>query len=269
MTGRRLFVALVAAIAVAAMPLTAKTPATPAAKVSLVRLECGSFDVKQYEDLGRRTLSNGCYLIRHGDDYMAWDAGLDAELVGNTQVEEDQTVALGEALGPQFARLGIDPAQVALLGVSHYHGDHLAQAGIFTSAKLLMGAEDFDYLSKNIRNRAGFPWIDGKRPVEKVAGDRDIYGDGSVVMLATPGHTPGHHSLLVRLPDRVVILTGDAVHQRDQLESGKVPGNGTDLVKAAQSLRRMLDIARQEQAQIIVQHDPRDIPTLPAGPAAE
>jgi N-acyl homoserine lactone hydrolase len=255
------------AAALIAVALGGAAPAT--GSVAIWRLDCGSFDVKSYEDLGPRKLSNGCYLLKHDGSYMLWDAGLDAGLIGHPDVSPDATVALDEALEPQLARLGVDPASVEILAISHCHGDHLGQAGIFTKAKLLIGDEDIPCMTETVGGAAAFPWLNGERTLDKVSGDRDIYGDGSVVMLSTPGHTPGHHSLLVRLADRTVILTGDAVHQRDQLESGKMPGNGTDLVAAAASAKRLLKIAKRENATIIVQHDERDDPALPSGPGKQ
>jgi N-acyl homoserine lactone hydrolase len=248
--------------------LAALALGTPPPPVAVWRLDCGSFDVKKYEDLGPRLLSNGCYLIRHGDEYMMWDAGLEAALLGHPQADADATVALAETLEPQLARLGVDPASISILAISHCHGDHLGQARVMSKAKLLIGAADVGCMKEAIGDEATFPWLNGTLPLDAVDGDRDVFGDGSVVMLSTPGHTPGHHSLLVRLPTRTIILTGDAVHQRDQLLSGKVPSNGTDLAAAGQSLKHLLDVAAREHADIIVQHDSRDIAALPGVPVA-
>src|SRR5262249_26316607 len=68
------------------------------------------------------------------------------------------------------------------------------------------------------------PWLKGQSPLEPVSGDKDVYGDGSVIMLAMPGHTPGSYALLVRLAHMgPVLLSGDVVHFEEQLATGNVP----------------------------------------------
>ena len=114
--------------------------------VRLWRLDCGSFDAKDYDGRGPAHMANGCYLIRHRDTYMLWDAGLTDELVGHPEISPEQTVALNEALIPQLVRLGVRPADIRLLGISHFHGDHVGQAKRFPGAKLLIGAADFAVL---------------------------------------------------------------------------------------------------------------------------
>ena len=95
-----------------------------------------------------------------------------------------------------------------------------------------------------------------------------MFGDGSVIMLRTPGHTPGHSSLLVKLQQMgPVILTGDAVHFRENLESDGVPAFNYDRAQTLASLQRLKKIAENLKATIIIQHDARDIEKLPAFPA--
>ena len=120
--------------------------AAPTPNVAIWRLDCGRFQVKDYDGLGPRELSNGCYLIRHSGRYMLWDTGLDEGLLGHPDVSVEQTITLDEGLVPQLARLGLKPAQIADVGISHYHGDHLGQIGHFRSARLLIGKADFDVI---------------------------------------------------------------------------------------------------------------------------
>lgn len=242
-------------------------PADP--KLSVTRLDCGKFVVNDYDGEGPRTLSDGCYLIRHGNTLMLWDAGLDDSLIGHPDVSAEQTVSLDEALVPQLARLGVRPGDIRLLGISHYHGDHLGQARHFPGAEVLIGREDFEVLKKWPAGLEKMrPWLGGNAPTVLVDEDRDVFGDGSVVMLSSPGHTPGHHSLLVRLRGGPILLTGDAAHLRDQLSSLRVPGNATDKVAALASLKRLIEVAAANHATIIVQHDPVDVGRLPGAPKA-
>ena len=96
-----------------------------------------------------------------------------------------------------------------------------------------------------------------------------MFGDGSVVMLYTPGHTPGHHSLLVRLPQTgAVIITGDLPHFHENYESNGVRAFNFDRAQTLASLERMKKIAAGTKATVVIQHDARDVDKLPAFPAS-
>jgi glyoxylase-like metal-dependent hydrolase (beta-lactamase superfamily II) len=105
--------------------------------------------------------------------------------------------------------------------------------------------------------------------VEKVSGDKDVFEDGSVVMLATPGHTMGHYSLLVRLPQSgPVILSGDLWHFSEQVSHNGVPLENVDRAATLASMDRILKSAANLKAKIIIQHEATDIPKLPLFPAS-
>jgi len=248
-------------------------PATPpsAAAVSLARLECGTNQAPT--DVGQRfsdtyaynglkvQLVYSCYVIRHGDDVLVWDTGFPK---GSAPTSPKQTIP--ELLG----QLNIDPARVKYVGLSHYHGDHIGQANLFPQATLLVGKGDWDVLSdaKATPNQGPIaPWLTGGSKVEPLTGDRDVFGDGSVVVLNMPGHTPGHRSLLVRLKETgPVLLTGDLAHFHENYDNNGVPNFNTDRAATLASLDRFKQIAKNLKATIIIQHDQRDIAKLPLFP---
>src|SRR6266567_928299 len=99
--------------------------------------------------------------------------------------------------------------------------------------------------------------------------DKDVWGDGTVRVIRTPGHTPGHSSLLVRLKSgNNFLLSGDAAHFRENYESNGVPAFNYDRAQTVASLERMKKVAANLNATVIIQHDLRDIGKLPAFPAA-
>ena len=111
-------------------------------------------------------------------------------------------------------------------------------------------------------------WIKGDNKVEPQPVDKDVFGDGSVMMLYTPGHTPGHHSLLVKLPQTGnVVISGDAVHFRENYDNNGVPWFNFDRSQTLASIERMKGIIKSFNATLIIQHDARDIDKLPAFPA--
>jgi len=248
--------------------------AQAAPTVTLTRLDCGTNNAPT--DVGARMtdtyaysglkvqLTVSCYLIRHGDDYMVWDTGYP---VGTTPT------APKTPLADLLAQLKVTPDQVKYVGISHYHGDHTGQVSAFPKATLLIGKGDWDVVSDSkspAATTAPFAnWISGGGKVEPLPGDKDVFGDGTVVVLNTPGHTPGHHSLLVRLHDMgPVLITGDLAHFHENYDSNGVPSFNTDRAATLASLDRFKQIATNLHATVIIQHDARDIGKLPAFPAA-
>ena len=99
-------------------------------------------------------------------------------------------------------------------------------------------------------------------------GDCDIFGDGSLRVLFTPGHTPGHSSLLVRLPKTgTVLLTADVAHDRYNLDNRCVPNFNFDADATRASMDRIDAIARDEQATLWINHDIVQAATIPHAPA--
>jgi glyoxylase-like metal-dependent hydrolase (beta-lactamase superfamily II) len=273
---RTIHCSIVGAIAaLAAFPALAQAPA----EVTLTRLDCassaGPADIGRFSDTmayeGKKLqLTASCYLVRHADHYMLWDTGYPAAAAGTTPSGPTVKVALVE----QLAQLKIKPEQINYVGISHYHGDHTGQAASFPQATLLIGQGDWDVLKgptpSGTSNAAPLKhWLGGEGKAEQLARDKDVFGDGTVVILDMPGHTPGHHSLLVRLKEKGnVLLTGDQAHFRENYESNGVPTFNFNRADTLASFDRFKTLAKNLNATVIIQHDPRDIDKLPAFPDA-
>ncbi|MEP6731180.1 MAG: N-acyl homoserine lactonase family protein [bacterium] len=261
------------AVVVSAVALSpARTAAQEAPAVSLTRLDCGTSapptDVGRFSDTyafnGLKVpLVFSCYLIRHGDDYMVWDTGNP-----NGTAPTSPKTSLIDLLG----QLNVKPEQVKYVAISHFHGDHTGQASLFPKSTLLIGKGDWDVISdpKSTAMATLFAnWLSGGSKVEPQAGDKDVFGDGTVIMLNMPGHTPGHHSLLVRLKDMGnVLITGDLSHFHENYDGNGVPTFNTDRAASLASLDRFKKLASNLKATVIIQHDARDVAKLPAFPAA-
>jgi glyoxylase-like metal-dependent hydrolase (beta-lactamase superfamily II) len=267
--------ALLAAGACAAGLAALPAPAQAAADMSLTRLDCGTpqapvavnerfSDTFAYGDLKLQFVFS-CYLVKHGDQYLLWDTGHSMTA---------PNVAPKVSLVDQLAKLNVKPEQINFVGISHYHADHTGQVGSFPNATLLIGKGDWDAITSPKPaagvNFAPFAnWAKGDGKVESLPNDKDVFGDGSVIMLYTPGHTPGHHSLWVKLPQKGnVLITGDAVHFRENYETNGVPWFNFDRAETLASIDRLKKIAAKYKATVIIQHDARDIEKLPAFPAA-
>jgi glyoxylase-like metal-dependent hydrolase (beta-lactamase superfamily II) len=256
--------------ALAGLPASAQAP-----DMSLTRLDCGTpqaptpvnqrfSDTFSFGDLKLQFVFS-CYLIKHGDEYFLWDTG---------HAMTAPNVAPKVSVVDQLAQINIKPEQIKYVGISHFHADHTGQVGSFPKATLLIGKGDWDGITASTpalgANVKPFePWIKGEGKVEALPNDKDVFGDDSAIILNTPGHTPGHRSLLVKLPQMgAVIITGDLVHFRENYETNGVPWFNFDRSQTLASLDRVKKLAANMKATVIIQHDARDIEKLPAFPAA-
>lgn len=258
----------------------AKAHAADAPAMKLWRLDCGTVQVDDlnsfsdtYAYTGRsKRLTASCYLIKHGDDYMLWDTGFSkADLGLPLQGKGSKGDTLTISLVDQLAKLGVDPQKIAIVGISHYHYDHTGQADDFHQARLLMGNRDVQELRapNNPQAKPLAFWLNGSGKLDEVKGDRDVFEDGSVVMLDLPGHTPGHHGLLVKLPKTgYVLLSGDLAHFRENYEANGVPSWNSDRAQSQASLQRVKQIVQNLHALFVIQHEPDDIGKLPQFPQA-
>jgi glyoxylase-like metal-dependent hydrolase (beta-lactamase superfamily II) len=246
-----------------------------AADMSLTRLDCGTpqaptavnqrfSDTYSYGDL-KVQLVYSCYIIKHDGDYLLWDTG---------HAMTTPNFAPKVSIVDQLAKLDIKPDQVKYVGISHYHGDHTGQVASFPTATLLIGAREWDAITapkpaEGVNYKPFEGWIKGENKVEPLplGPDKDVFGDGSVIVLRTPGHTPGHSALLVRLPQTgAVILSGDAVHFRENYDTDGVPIFNYDRAQTLASIERIKKIVASQKAKLIIQHDARDVDKLPVLP---
>lgn len=265
---RPISLAIAASLAAGAAAQQAPTPAPP---LKLWRLDCG-----RIEENGARAwpwqrvpTPTPCYLVGNGNRYLLWDAGTSKRALGNAH----PTIKLDRTITDQLTQIGVRPEQVEFVGISHYHGDHTGQATQFPKAKLLIGAGDLEALKRSPPPVGAAPphiqpWLDGAGPVEALREDHDVFGDGRVTVLMTPGHTPGHSALLVKLARGPVILAGDLWFSHADALRESIPDFNTSRAETIASRERISRLADKLDAVIILQHEPADTNKLPAFPAA-
>ncbi len=212
--------------------------------------------------------SDNCYLIRHAKGLLLWDTGVpdavaampDGMVVGGGAL----TYRRAKTLAAQLAELGVKPAEVSYVAVSHTHGDHIGNLGLFPSSTILIQGAEYDW-AMGLPTKPAFV---ATQTIEKLAGDRDVFGDGSVTILSTPGHTPGHQSLLVVLPKTgALVLSGDAVHFRDNWEQRRVPSMNVNRDQTLASLERLASVLAERKATLWINHDRAQSATLRYAPA--
>ncbi len=266
-----------------ALPLEAQKvadkPILPAS-VRLYTVDCGRLDIKNMgvfsdtdEFEGKSgTLAVPCYLIHHGEDWMLWDTGLGDRVAVEPNGEDHFGTHFGvrQTLASQLAELGLKPDDIRYVALSHLHADHSGNIGLFPKAEFLIAKSELAWARS-------LPTPDGVlaefiRPLDKAninASDDDpyVFGDGTVRILKMPGHTPGHRSLLLKLPKSgTLLITGDLYHTRENYEKGLVPDRNTSRADTLASFNRFAGLRTNAKARVIVQHSPEDFASMPAFP---
>jgi len=212
--------------------------------------------------------SDNCYLIRHDRGLLLWDTGIpdsvaampDGMVVANGAI----TYRRAKTLAAQLEQIGIKPADVTYVAVSHTHGDHVGNIALFPVSTVLIQGAEYDWAMAGPAK----PAFVSTQKIEKLTGDRDVFGDGTVKIVATPGHTPGHQSLLVLLPKTGwLLLSGDAVHFQDNWTHKRVPSTNFNRDQTLASLKRIASLLEERKAQLWINHDKPQSAQLRYAPA--
>lgn len=197
-----------------------------------------------------------CYLIKHKQGWFLWDTGIPdavAAMPNGLAPADPKAVTWRrpKTLASQLEQIGVKPADIKAMGISHTHPDHIGNVEMFPQATLYVQKAEYDWPGANNE-----PRFKPSHPVELLGGDKDVFGDGSLTILSTPGHTPGHQSLLVKLPKTgAVVLSGDAVHFRSNWENRRVPVNNVSKDQSLASMQKIADTLTKEKAQLWINHD--------------
>ena len=222
-------------------------------------LDCGSLHL---QDGGRVSpaaagapmdLLDSCYLIQTAHGYLLWETGAPDGLVAEpAPAGRPLVLSRTKTLVSQLAELGVEPSDLRYVAISHTHGDHPGNVDLFPEVTLLIQKAEYEAAFAPERN----PPFSPDRPVEQVEGDRDVFGDGAVTLISTPGHTGGHQSLLVNLEQTGwVVLAGDATQVKEQWDRWHAsPGSYPE--RLAPSMARLADVVSEHQAQVWFSHDP-------------
>jgi glyoxylase-like metal-dependent hydrolase (beta-lactamase superfamily II) len=210
---------------------------------------------------------DNCYLIHDAQGWLLWDTGV-ADAIAAMADGQPPADPKGvhwrrpKTLASQLDQLGVKPADIKFVAVSHSPGDHIGNVELFPQAMLLVQKAEYEWPGPSGASR-----FKREHPVTKLEGDYDVFGDGNVTIISTPGHTPGHQSLLVKLPKTgTLILSGDAFHFKSNWENRGVPVNNTDKEQTLASMQRIADLLAKEKAQLWINHDKAQRDSLKMAP---
>jgi len=202
-----------------------------------------------------------CFLIRHSAGDLMWDTGM-----SRSRTDLGDWATPGASLVGQLRALGLAPADIRFLSLSHGHWDHSGNAGLFAGSTWIVNPDERALMFDD-ENRASAS-MDDYGSLEDaeallVTDDHDVFGDGSVVIIQAPGHTPGHTVLLVRLADAgPILLSGDLWHQAESRTGRRVPVYNTSRAQTLASMDRVEALAAETGARVIVQHELADYESL-------
>jgi N-acyl homoserine lactone hydrolase len=271
----RKFDTCIAALAALAIAGAAASAQTKSGIDKLYILNCGegvSGDISRWSPGVNVGLSmdfvDNCYLIHHSQGWLLWDTGV-ADAIAS--MPDGQAPADPKAthwrrpktLASELETVGVKPADIKYLAVSHTHPDHVGNIKMFPQSTVLVQKAEYDWPTPFGRTLQAVA-----SPMNKLEGDHDVFGDGSVTIIVTPGHTPGHQSLLVKLPKTgAVVLSGDAVHFKSNWENRRVPSMNADKDQTLASMQRIANVLAREKAQLWINHDKAQRDSLKMAPS--
>ncbi|MGA2190507.1 MAG: N-acyl homoserine lactonase family protein [Steroidobacteraceae bacterium] len=276
---------LAAAVAGAAtlVPAAGGAELAPLPKVTAPRLyvfDCGTLVYNKPEDynLTREEVKDTnmgvtCYLVMHPKGMLIYDTGLNDRLVGRPLYEnvlDGYAQVKFNTLSGQLADIGVAPANIDYLVLSHYHWDHIGNAADFAGSTWLVYQGDRDQMFGKAAR--AYPWFSQYAALEHsktvlLTGDHDVFGDGTVVVIATPGHTEGHCSLLVRLKNTgPVLLSGDLYHYAEERELTRMP-DSERTSGTVESRHKVEELLRRTGAQLWIGHSMEFFRTVRKSPA--
>jgi len=254
---------------------TAKTEIAPAKpKVQLYTFDGGSVTANNLNLFAQgETYKDAFYVIKHDKGVLLWDTGLPEGLVGQPPYTPEGgafTITRKDSIINQLASINLSPADINYIAFSHIHFDHTGAANHFANASWLVQKPEYAFATGEDIKGNGFYDVTSFSALTKfqgLAGDHDVFGDGSVVIKSFPGHTPGHQTLFIDLADHgPVLLSGDLYHFQENRDGKIVPQFNHDIPQSEKSIAAFEAFAKAQQATVYIQHEPADFAKMPKAP---
>jgi N-acyl homoserine lactone hydrolase len=257
-----------------------RTPAKPQPPktVRLYVFDCGVINVNRAgterykvtpEEVGETRFSVPCFLVAHPKGAMMWDLGiLPDDTVearargeqGNPTATSASVTTVPRTLASQLAELGYRPADITYFAFSHAHVDHNANANLFAASTWLARPAErvFMWEEGNTRvNRTFFDKIKDSKSISLDKDEYDVFGDGTVILKAAPGHSPGHQVLVLNLPNTGrIMVAGDLYHYPQERTLHRPPPDTESNVQQSAASRAMIEeYLKRTKTEIWIEHD--------------
>jgi len=219
-------------------------------------------------------LSCNAYLIQRAGEWIMWDTGIEDDLyfrLAGKVVAHGIRGLVSRPLATQLNELGLNPSDIGTVILSHGHFDHTGNCNMFPNAKFyLQEVEHQVMFGPDYDNYGYVPNLYSalkKDNVDLLSGDMDLFADGSMRIFSTPGHTPGHCSLLLNLRNSgMIMLSADVAHDRYNFDNRVVPTINSDEAQSRDSMDKLDMICRAHKAQLWLNDDIRQQATIQHAP---
>ncbi|HUL82747.1 MAG TPA: N-acyl homoserine lactonase family protein [Gammaproteobacteria bacterium] len=251
-------------------------PATPRIYIfdngTIKGLDPQLFNFKR-EELKEVDFIDVSYLIVHPRGTLMFDSGE----IADSQFKDGQPVTSGvmsasKPLLPQLAAAGYKPGDVTYFALSHYHADHTGNANEFAGATWIVQKSERDFMfgkipEGTIIDVASYAKLKDAKTKLLDNASFDVFGDGTVVVMPAPGHTPGHQVLAVKLAHRgLVVLAGDLYHYPEERATGRTPTFEFNVEQSKASRAKIEQFVKDNHGELWIEHDIATHASLPRSP---
>jgi len=272
---------LAALAALGSLTAHAQSRPTPPATPRIYIFDNGSIkglDPKLFnftrEELKEVDFINISYLIVHPRGTLMFDSGAvaDSHFKGDGQPVTEGIMSATKPLLPQLAAAGYKPSDITYFALSHYHSDHTANANEFAGATWIVQKAERDFMfgpkpQGSIVQEGSYEKLKAAKTKVLDNADFDVFGDGTVVLMSAPGHTPGHQVLAVKLAKRgTVVLAGDLFHYPEERTTGRIPTFEFNADQSRAARARIEKFVKDNNAQLWIEHDIATHAALPRAP---
>ena len=205
------------------------------------------------------------YLVQHPEQNLLFDTGAHPAFIDDPRSRLgaaadifDVVMQPGDDVVSRLATVSIDPERVGHVVQSHLHYDHAGGLEFFPDAAVYVQKAELPFAHwPPVYQRDLYLHADFDHPLQwrELDGEHDVFNDGRLLIFPTPGHTPGHQSMLVRLPERAYILVGDAAYDPQKMTDRRLPGLLWNPDAMVASWERIEDMQRRYNAELLFTHD--------------
>jgi N-acyl homoserine lactone hydrolase len=270
MTNHRILSVILLTILAMAGPAAAQQRKAQAPdSVRLYVFDCGYLnipDTSNYqlkkEELATTYMALPCYLVAHPKGTLIWDVGAvpDSSFKPGGGPATLRYASAPKALTVQLAEIGYAPADITYLSFSHFHWDHIGNANVFATATWLVRQLERDVMFSDPPSPrtepAHYSALKNSKTVIVTKDEHDVFGDGTVVIKSTPGHSPDHLVLFLKLAKTgPILLSGDLYHYPEERALNRVPTTEFNVAQTVASRAAVEAFLKKTGAQLWIQHD--------------
>jgi N-acyl homoserine lactone hydrolase len=198
------------------------------------------------------------FLIDHPKGLVLFDTGLGERFVRPAGTERSSFIDIerGQTMAESLTKIGVDPGEIRWIIASHLHADHAGGNAQFPNATVIVHEDEVDFARDMADGQLYcLEEFDTGQMLRKITGEHDLFGDGTIVVFPTAGHTPGHQSARIRTDGGDIVLTGDCCNLKRSLDELRLPDHCHDADKSLGSLK-LLKSLQDKGARVFPSHDP-------------